>query len=70
MPERADFIAVLIIDRPLCLECIAAKTGMSAMSVKGYLERLETTVTVHRAHEERCRACGMIGDVFSLPRKE
>ena len=69
MPERADLIAVLIIDRPLCLDCIADKTGMTPLSVEGYLERMDLG-PVDRTPEGRCRACGRLTTVFSLPRRE
>jgi len=58
MPERAALIAVLIIDCPLCVDCIAAKSEISLAGVKGYLKR----------SEGRCRACGSVGNVFSLNR--
>ena len=71
MPEQAALIAVFIFDRPHCLDCIAATSGMSAMSAKGYLEKMEKIVTVNHASDERCRACGaMIGNVFSIARRE
>jgi hypothetical protein len=68
MPERAALIAVLIIDCPLCVDCIAAKSEISLAGVKGYLKRMEGMVGFHRASEGRCRACGSVGNVFSLNR--
>ena len=32
MPEQAALIAFLIVERPLCLESISAKSGMCAAS--------------------------------------
>jgi hypothetical protein len=61
-------IAVLIMDRPLCVECIAASSEISLAGVRSYLKKMEEIV--HRASEGRCRACGTLGNVFSLDRKE
>ena len=70
MADQAALIAVLIIDRALCLDCIASRSGMSVVSVKGYLERMGTMITLQRTTNERCRACGIIGNVVSLVRLE
>ena len=70
MPERAALIAALIIERPLCLECIATKSGMTAMSVKGYLERMAKLVTVHWVNPDRCHACGIVGNVVLISRAD
>jgi len=70
MPERAALIAVLLIDRPLCLKCVSSKSGLSVMIIDTYLERMRKTVTVHRADDERCSACGLITSVASLTRQE
>ena len=66
MPEHAVMIAVLIIDRPLCIICLAAKADMTVPSVRGYLARIARIVKVNREPEERCRACGTIGRAVSL----
>ena len=40
MPERAALIAALIVERPLCLECIEAKTGMDRSETDAYLVKI------------------------------
>ena len=70
MPEYAALITVLILDRPLCLDCIAAKTDMTVPSVRGYLERIDTSLTVQWRADERCQACGNLGLVVSIGRPE
>ena len=66
MPEKAALIAVLIMERPLCLACIEAKTGMDRDDVERYLTRIRRVVQVRRSHGDRCRACGVIGPVYWL----
>jgi hypothetical protein len=70
MPERAALIAVLIMDRPLCLPCVSAKSGLGVATVSSYLDRMTKTVTVHRATDERCTACGVVTSVVALTREE
>jgi hypothetical protein len=40
MPERAALIAALILERPLCLDCVEAKTGMDRSETGAYLARI------------------------------
>jgi hypothetical protein len=68
MPEHAALITVLILDRPMCLPCVATKAGMSENSVMAYLEQIATSVVVHRAPMDRCRVCGVVGPVVSIGR--
>jgi len=70
MPEHAALIAALIIDRPHCLDCIAAKSDLTVQSVRGYLERMEESAKVTRATNERCRVRGIVGNVVSLSHKD
>jgi hypothetical protein len=68
MPELAALIAVLIIERPLCVECVAERAGVSVGSVKAYLNDMGPLLKVHRKANERCRACGLVGRTVSLDR--
>jgi hypothetical protein len=65
MPEQAALIAVLIMERPLCVSCISSKTGLTHGEVESYLARIKDTVAVKQALD-RCRTCGSLGPVFSL----
>jgi hypothetical protein len=69
MPENAALIAVLITDRPLCLPCVSDKSGLADNEVESYLRRIAHVVTLKRG-TGRCRACGMITEVFSPLRTE
>jgi len=68
MPESTAAIAVLILERPTCLECIAEKADMTVTLAKGYLARLVQAVTVEYLPDERCRTCGSTGTTLSIGR--
>jgi len=69
MPERAALIAVLILERPLCVACISSKSGLTHGEVESYLAGIQDTVEVRQALES-CRTCGKLGPVFSLLRRD
>ena len=60
MPERAALMAVLILERPMCLDCMETKTGMDRHETEAYLQHLR------RSHGDRCRMCGTVGTVYWL----
>jgi predicted transcriptional regulator len=67
MPPYSALIAALIVDRPLCLDCITRKSGVDMVAVKGYLREIERLGLI--SHEsDRCRACGVVGKVVSMHR--
>ena len=69
MPEIATRIAVLIIDRPLCVDCISERAQITVATVREYLQRIDPMFSVNREENGRCRACGHIGRVVSLSRR-
>ena len=62
-------MAVLIYARPLCVACMAEKSGLSADEVQSYLEGIERTVEVNRGLD-RCRSCGQSTTTYSLVRRD
>ena len=68
MPEISAVITVLIIDRPMCVDCIALRAQVSIRAVKDYLPKIASMGRLEHRVGERCRACGNIGDTFSLSR--
>lgn len=66
MPDRAAMIATLIVDRPLCVECIGTRVSLPGLEVERALDRLRAVVYTFHEDSERCRGCGMVGKVFSL----
>ena len=74
-------MAVLLVERPMCLDCIAAKAGVSpaeadrALTIiathlplqrHATLTMMATDLQLQRHATERCRACGNAGPVYSL----
>ena len=57
MPNLAPLITALILDRPTCVDCIAAKSGLSSPRAALVIERISKVLTLHR-QVGRCRACG------------
>ena len=68
MPERAALITLLIVDRPLCLECIVIRSGIDRLGVETYLDRVKEHLIVFHEDSDRCRACGIVGKVYALDR--
>lgn len=69
MAQYGALIAVLIIDRPMCRDCIAVKSRLSTAETERYLESIGAGLDL-RVTEDRCRACGEHVVVFSLNRLE
>jgi hypothetical protein len=68
MPEHAALITVLILDRPMCLDCIVAKTEIGMPSVRAHLEHLSKIVTVRQEPHGRCLTCGNVGHTIAIIR--
>jgi hypothetical protein len=68
MPAKSALIAVLIMGRPVCLECLCAKTELSASEVNDYLAKIATHLQLHREESDHCRVCGQKRSVVSLLR--
>jgi hypothetical protein len=68
MPDTAALIALLILERPLCLPCIAMKVSISVTCVELALAPIGPIVWIRRRSSERCRACGDTGILVSLTR--
>jgi hypothetical protein len=65
--DRIAVIAALIVERPLCAECISSKSNIATGELPGYLHRIGRAFVI-RDQIERCRACGTSTTVFSLAR--
>ena len=66
MPERAALIALLIVDRPLCIDCIVLRANTPAPAVEHYLEVIGGSLALLHEDTGRCRACGTLRKVYSL----
>jgi hypothetical protein len=64
-------ITSVILDRPTCLLCLAAKVGVDKLAVVRAMERIGETIQIHMANDERCRACGStLGPVYLMKRHD
>jgi hypothetical protein len=68
VPEIAALITVLIIERPMCVSCIASRAQIGEATVRSYLLRMTSMLHVNLHADERCRTCGRQGQAFSLDR--
>jgi len=64
--DAGALITALTSYKRICLDCCAAKAGMSPASVSGYLEELGKTVIVQDLATDACGACGTIGPTYSV----
>ena len=65
MPDRPAVIAALVLERPLCVSCIARRADEpSAAALEASLEQLRHVLQIFRA-QDRCRACGFVTTVYS-----
>ncbi len=58
-------IATLIAERPLCLECVAAKTGVARERILPALRAVERALTLF-VRTDGCPECGRNGQTYSL----
>jgi hypothetical protein len=68
MPEKAALITALIMERPLCMDCIVTRATTTMTDVEDSFLKIQHVLRLRRADRERCRTCGTIGVVFSLDR--
>jgi hypothetical protein len=68
MPANAALIAVMLVERPTCVECITAKAGLSVAQARRYLREIAISVDLQLQPSERCRTCGNSGPVYFVRR--
>jgi hypothetical protein len=69
MPANSALIAVLILDRPLCVDCIATESAIARSEVERYLNAMaHSPLKPRRFENDRWRSCGEGRLVFSLHR--
>ena len=67
MSDRAALITALILERPLCLNCIADKSLVTVERATQVLETIETALVLAR-ETARCTACGTTTAVYAVGR--
>src|SRR5262245_31967017 len=65
MPERAALITALIMERPLCLSCIAERASTTGAEVQAAFEHIGHVLELRREHG-RCRTCGNVNTVYAI----
>ncbi|MGH7342869.1 MAG: hypothetical protein ACREKH_20485 [Candidatus Rokuibacteriota bacterium] len=69
MPEASALISALILERPMCLECITMRSPVTgAQDAQRHLDIVARALHLHRDRDGRCRACGVVGPVFWIER--
>ena len=63
MPDVSTLVTALILERPLCMPCIAEKSGLTSERARAALEVVESFLKVYRDLNGRCHACGVSGVV-------
>lgn len=69
MPDRAALITALILDRSLCLSCIADKSLVTVERVTDALAGIARALVL-TSRTDRCAACGHTTAVYSVGRPE
>jgi hypothetical protein len=67
VPDRAALITALILDQPMCVDCMAEKSSLSASALAETLRTVQIALVLHSA-VDRCRECGTVTAVFSIDR--
>ena len=67
MPSRAALITALIVDRPLCLSCIADKSGVTAERVSEALRAIGSALAL-TSRTDRCSACDSTTTTYAIAR--
>ena len=68
MPQHGATIVALLLEQPTCLACVASKVSLTSVQVEHHLTTIATALVVLRLEHERCRVCGNVGAVYSVPR--
>jgi hypothetical protein len=61
-------VTALILERPMCVKCIASKTGMSLPEIDAVLGRIGSALALYRG-SAACRTCEQVTDVVSVVRQ-
>lgn len=68
MPERASLVTGLIVQRPLCMDCITAKGGITVADVHTAFVSIRKVLDLRHSEHGHCRACRTVGPVYWIHR--
>lgn len=63
---RRSLIASLILDRPLCLACVAIKANLTLTTAADALTEIGKSLQLSAVPRSRCRNCGDIVMTYSI----
>ena len=66
MPKTASLVTGLIIERPLCLNCITSEATATVGAVRTAFACIRSVLNLQRAENGTCRACGTVGTVYRI----
>jgi hypothetical protein len=52
----------------MCVQCITTKAGLSASDIYASFDVLGRVLVLRRDPDDRCRACGTVGEVYWIER--
>lgn len=67
--QRAAVVTALILERPMCVECIQTKTGLSASELRATLDVVRSALVLH-TETARCDVCDGTTTVLFLDRPD
>ena len=68
MAEHSNLITALILERPMCVTCLAQRAKLSVEAAQTVLTVIGRALQLHRETTSRCRMCGTVGEVFYVER--
>jgi hypothetical protein len=69
MPDTGAVLALLVVQPPVCVECLSAKSDVPLAEIEPMLSRISATIALN-CIVDRCRACGRTDRVYSAFRPE
>ena len=68
MPEHSRLITALIVERPMCLPCLARRANMSVEAVQTVLAVIGRALRLHRDESLACQVCEGLRTVYYVER--
>ena len=68
MREHSSLITALILERPMCLECLARRANMTVEAAQTVLAVIGRALRLHRNEMAPCRMCEKLGLVYHVER--
>jgi hypothetical protein len=63
--DKLSLVASLLLNHPMCLDCLSANTGLSTSEANRHLSIIGGSLEMRRS-DERCPNCGTDTPIYSL----